>query len=159
MQLVQRAVLVSMLLVAGACSRVPWMSPRAEPQASESLYWSAVSQLDAANRQGSLDSALALLDSYLATALPQEHRAEALVLRQLARDAQQLARVQAALARGTYAETKPSTDTRPQTETKGVVRDEELVKEVQRLKEELAKANEELERIRKRLAPQKPAGR
>lgn len=148
------------LFVAGACAQLPnWMRPRAEPRPNEALYWNAVSQLDAANRQGSLDSALALLESYLGSGQTQDHRAEAVVLRQLARDAQQLAKVQAAPhSASTGPEARPSTDARPQTETKVVVRDEESVKEIQRLKEELAKANEELERIRKRLAPHKPPG-
>jgi hypothetical protein len=128
---------------------------------TEALYWNALGHLDAANKQASVDSALVYLDSYLVTGRNQTHRREALVLQQLARQSQQLARVQAALQHS-RAETKPDS-TAPaappaRTEADARRRDEETVKEIQRLKDELAKANEELDRIRKRLAAPKPPG-
>lgn len=116
---------------------------------SDSLYWKALTHLDAANQRGSTDSALKFLDAYLANGTQQKHRLEALTLRRLARDAMQLARVEAAL------QAKSAEPTRQAAEPSNR-RDEEAVKEIQRLKEELAKANEELERIRKRLAAPKP---
>jgi hypothetical protein len=129
---------------------------------AEELYWKAISHLDAANKQGSLDSALTFLESYLVSGRKQTHRREALVLQQLARQSLQLSRVQAALQLS-RAETRtdstapaaPPARTEPETRR----RDEEAVKEIQRLKDELAKANEELERIRKRLTAPKPPER
>ena len=121
-----------------------------EPAPSDSLYWKAVLHLDAMNQKGFTDSAIKFLDAYLARDTTQKHRLEALVLRRLARDASQLARVEAALQVARSAEPAKSSD------APAPRRDEELVKEVQRLKDELAKANEELERIKKRLAAPKP---
>lgn len=119
---------------------------------SDSLYWKAVLHLDAQNRKGSTDSAIKYLDAYLARDTTQQHRLEALILRRLARDAMQLARVEAALQQAKATEPARPTEPTPK-------RDEEMVKEIQRLKDELAKANEELERIKKRLAaPKPPAG-
>jgi hypothetical protein len=134
-----------------ACSHPPKFM-RAAPEApapSDSLYWKAVTHLDAANERGSTDSAVKFLDRYLANGTQQAHRLEALTLRRLARDAMQLSRVEAALQAKNAEPSRSSSDASPK-------RDEEAVKEIQRLKEELAKANEELERIRKRLATPKP---
>ena len=126
------------------------------PAGPDSLYWKALTHLDAANRTGSLDSAMALLDAYIAGHAIRPHRQEALVLRQLARDSRQLARVEGLLQQVRA----DSTSTRRATATEAELRkrDDEALKEIQRLKEELAKANEELERIRKRLAAPKPPG-
>ena len=118
---------------------------------ADSLYWNAVGNLDPANKNGTLDAGIASLDAYLASPGKLRHAEEASVLRSLARNAQQLARVEATLqTKVAAAETKPRTE--PDTKT----RDEDMVKEIQRLKDELAKANEELERIKKRLAAPKP---
>lgn len=121
------------------------------PVASDSLYWKALLHLDAQNQKGSTDSAIKYLDAYLARDTTQKHRLEALVLRRLARDAMQLARVEAALQVAKSAEPAKAADA-----AQAPRRDEELVKEIQRLKDELAKANAELERIKKRLAAPKP---
>ena len=121
----------------------------AERVQADSLYWSAVRNLDPSNRSGTLDSALTKLDAYLALPGEKEHEQEALVLRTLAKNSQQLARVQSALEQSRAADTK-----RAEPDSKG--RDEEMVREIQRLKEELGKANDELERIKKRLAAPKP---
>lgn len=146
-----RPILLFVVLVAAACrGGNPFrntLRPTADP---DSLYWRAVAQLDAANTNGSTDSAVHLLNAYLANGTVQKHRVEALTFRQLARDAQLLARVQAALS-------QQKTDT-VRIRAAAANRDEELMKEVQRLKDELAKANEELERIKKRLANPKPPG-
>ena len=151
--------LVVFLALAGslaACSQPLRIFRRPAPEAgSDSSYWRAVAHLDAANRQGSLDSAIAYLDAYLGN-LEAPRRREALVLRQLARDAKQLARVELALQQArsdsAQAPARANSDAEPRR------RDDEALKEIQRLKEELAKANEELERIRKRLANPKPPG-
>jgi hypothetical protein len=141
---------LSVVTVAAAC-RPPFMrrNLQPDPKAPDSLYWRALSQLDAANTNGSTDTALHYLNLYLADGTVQTHRVEATVLRQLTRDALLLARVQAALTTQQKTDTVRVQSTRP-------VRDEEALKEIQRLKDELAKANEELERIRKRLANPKP---
>jgi hypothetical protein len=138
-------------LVVGACSHPPAFLRRApaEPAPSDSLYWKALTHLDAANQRGSTDSAVKFLDIYLGNSTTQTHRLEALTLRRLARDAIQLSRVEAALQQAKSAEPVRAGEPAPK-------RDEEAVKEIQRLKDELAKANEELERIRKRLATPKP---
>jgi hypothetical protein len=133
------------LLVAAACR--PGMFGRSAPDplaSADSLYWRAIAHLDAANTSGSTDSAVHFLNEYLAVGTVQKHRVEATVFRQLARDALLLARVQAALS-----QQKPDTVKVPVTR---VARDEEALREIQRLKDQLARANEELERIRRRLA-------
>ena len=144
-----RPLVLFVVLVAVACrGGNPFrntLRPAADP---DSLYWKAVAHLDAANTNGSTDSAVHFLNLYLGNGTVQKHRVEALTFRQLARDAQLLARVQAALS-------QQKTDT-VRIRTAAPSRDEELVKEVQRLKDELAKANAELERIKKRLAQPKP---
>lgn len=142
--------LAASMAIAG-CSRKPGFLRRPSPerQPSDSLYWKAVLHLDALNQKGSNDSAIAYLDRYLSGDTSQTHRLEALVMRRLARDAMELAKVEAALRQAKSSEPAKQGEAGPR-------RDEEAVKEIQRLKEELAKANEELERIRKRLASPKP---
>jgi vacuolar-type H+-ATPase subunit I/STV1 len=127
---------------------------------ADSIYWAAVRQLDAANTRAALDSAIASLDAYLAYQVRLEHREEAQVLRRLTHDAQQLARVEGALqeARASAADSTARRTERGESQSRSRDRDEEMVKEIQRLKDELAKANAELDRIKKRLAapPTKP---
>jgi hypothetical protein len=119
-----------------------------EPAAVDATYWRAVLILSPSNQSRSIDTALTLLDAYLAAPKPLAHLDEAMALRDLAADAQGLAKVQAALrqARAANAD-QGNSDTRT---------GEEATKEVQRLRDELAAANAELERIRKRLANPKP---
>ena len=153
----RRAVLLALVCLVGACRHGSTLfgtssTPGVDP---DSLYWKAIFQLDAANKRGSLDSATTYLDAYLASGTAQPHRREAMVLRQLARDARQLARVQGALQQARA----DSADGRPRSDAESKRREDEAVKEIQRLKDELAKANEELDRIRKRLAPKPPTGR
>ena len=148
-----RTLLFGGLVLTVACSHVPRLLRRSEPSVGlDSLYWKAVGQLEGANKQAALDSALFNLDAYLGSGTEQAHRQEAIVLRQLARDSKQLARVEVALQQAR----SDTTHARPHSDGEVKRRDEEAVKEIQRLKDELAKANEELERIRKRLAAPKP---
>lgn len=144
-----RVALLALVCLAGGCRHGPALFRSDPPPQADSLYWQAIYQLDAANKLGSLDSATTYLEAYLASGSTQPHRREAMVLRQLARDARQLARVQGALQQSRA----DSADNRPRSDAESKRREDESVKEIQRLKEELAKANEELERIRKRLAP------
>jgi len=143
-------VFASLVALTSACTRAFVGREEPGPARSDSLYWKAVLHLDASNKYGTNDSALKYLDLYLAGDTAQRHRREALVLRRLAKDAMQLARVEAALQQAKSPEpARATTEPAPK-------RDEEAVKEIQRLKDELAKANEELERIKKRLASPKP---
>jgi hypothetical protein len=131
-----------------ALERYAMQHPRSA-DAVETLYWRAVIALDPSNQRGSIDTAAALLDEYLLSPLRLAHLSEATALRSLAREAAQLARVQQAL-RQARADARPSGDTsepRP---------GDEASREVQRLRDELAAAQAELERIRKRLANPRP---
>lgn len=156
-----RLFVLGVVLATSACSSTSRIfggsSPKADP---DSLYHRALHHLDPANRFGSLDSAVALLDNYLfATDANLRYRVEASAMRRLARDSQQLTRVQAALNQARTSQPAQTTaEARPRetAEAPRQARDEEAVKEIQRLKDELAKANAELERIRKRLATPKP---
>ncbi|HYC51394.1 MAG TPA: hypothetical protein VEB19_09835 [Gemmatimonadaceae bacterium] len=139
------------------CTRLPWARANNDATGIESIYWRAVGQLDTASTALSVESARALLDGYLSSTQKREHVREAMVLRRLTDASIQLAKVETSLrvsARTT--ENKPDApDTKRDAEPK---RDEEAVKEIQRLKDELSKANAELERIRRRLAnPKEPA--
>jgi TolA-binding protein len=114
----------------------------ASPEATEATYWRALYKLDAANPAAAPRDASVLLDSYLASGLG-AHRTEAQVLRHIA----------AALEARTLASSAatPALAEKPKTADEKA-KDEEL----QRVKDELAKANAELERIRRRLAQPKP---
>lgn len=134
-----------------ACAPGQWFRRGPTPnQAIEAQYARALQYLDPASASGSVDSAITYLDAYIAHAGYVQHRREAAALRRLASDAQQLAKVELALreARASASEPRPSSEP--------AARTEETVREVQRLRDELAKANAELERIRKRLATPKP---
>ena len=150
------AALVSAISLS-ACAHMPWSRHERET-GIESVYWRAVTQLDTATTIGSLESARALLDGYLSATQKRKNVPEARVLRRLAESSIQLTRVEASLratARSAEARAESTDTKRPDAEPK---RDEEAVKEIQRLKDELAKANAELERIRKRLAnPKEPS--
>lgn len=149
-----RLALAMFMLVTACAHGGPSFFGRPHQTTADSVYHVALTFLGAPMKPASLDSAIKYLDVYLATNNANAHRVEAAALRSLARDAQQLAKVEAALthARASATETKVA-DARP-ADTKP--REDESLKEIQRLKDELTKANEELERIRKRLASPKP---
>jgi hypothetical protein len=143
-----RAVSFAIVAVAlTACTRLPW-TREPQPNPDEGLYYRALTLLDSSATTPSLDSAVYYLDRYLASSYKQDHAWEAVVLRRLVVESLELRRVQVALQRDSG---RPSGR---RTETSGgeVVRSDDASREIQRLKEELAKANAELERIRKRLA-------
>ncbi len=111
-------------------------------EAADALYWRALYRLDPANPNASPREAVQLLDSYIATNSG-THKS----------DAQALRRVASALEARATASANSTTTSRieaPKSEDKS--KDEEL----QRVREELAKANAELERIKRRLAQPKP---
>ncbi len=121
--------------------------------ATESVYWQGVFRLDPSNRNGSLSVGLATLDAYIADPHPHDHAAEALTLRRVAAQldaANRLAASASVAARETTpsAPNRPSTESRPDQKTVDAGTDAEI----KRLKDELAKANAELERIKRRLA-------
>ena len=117
--------------------------------AVESAYWRGVLALEPANQDASAQVAIAFFDTYGKSAGALPHRLEADVLRHVAQKLQ-------SLSTPTVASTTPSGTTAPATASTPVdVKAKDA--EIQRLKDELAKANDELDRIKKRLtAPTKP---
>lgn len=127
-------------------------------EGTESLFWRAAFELDPTNRVGSSASALALLDAYISTAPTGAHRTEAMILRRITGRVDELTRLAAsamstaqdasaaaANANARAAEGKPDVSPKP---ADAAAQDAEI----KRLRDELAKANAELERIRRRLA-------
>ena len=109
------------------------------PEATEVPYWRAVLKLDPANPTAIRES-IATLESYLASSPTGVHRLEAETLRRLAVALEQRNAALAAIP--------PAVVPRPDDK----VREEEM----QRLRDELAAANAELDRIRRRLARPRP---
>jgi outer membrane protein assembly factor BamD (BamD/ComL family) len=129
----------------------------------EAVYWRALFRMDPSNHAESMPAAMAALDAYLADHRPRPHVAEATTLRRLAGQIDGLNR----LAAATVAEPKegaaapvPKTaagDLRTETAKSADVQANEA--EIRRLKDELAKANAELDRIKRRLAQPPPPQR
>jgi hypothetical protein len=118
--------------------------------AVESVFWQAMFRLDPSNRNGSLTVGLSTLDAYLANPGPHDHASEALTMRRVAAQLDAANRLAAsasvAVREPVAAPTKPTTETRSDQPPPGTDA------EIKRLKDELAKANAELERIKRRLA-------
>lgn len=114
-------------------------------EAVEAEYWRAVFMLDPANRNASLEAGIASLDKYLSATPAPPHQREATTLRRLASQFEAVSKLAAA-----------NTQTQTSNTRTVVVEDHTKDDEIQRLKNELAKANEELDRIKKRLATPKP---
>jgi hypothetical protein len=106
----------------------------ASAEANEVPYWRAVIKLDPGNPAGSHE-ALQLLDAYLADSSFRAHRLEATTLR----------RLQAALEQRTAALVAQAA--MPTVRPEDKARDDEIA----HLRDELAKANAELTRIKRRL--------
>jgi hypothetical protein len=133
------------------------------PEALETAYWRAVYRLDPSNRDLSVESSMALLDAYLADTRPHQHGAEARTLRRIAGELDRLNRLagNALAQQAKDATSTPSTRVgaaEPRPEGTRTAPDTAAQDEIRRLRDELAKANAELERIRRRLAqpPGKP---
>ena len=109
------------------------------PEAAEVPYWRAVLKLDPANPAGIRES-IALLETYLSTVPTGVHRVEAETLRRLGLALEQRNAALAAIP--------PAVVPRPDDKA----REEEL----QRLRDELAAANAELDRIRRRVSRPRP---
>jgi hypothetical protein len=114
------------------------------PENVEVAFWRALFKLDPANQTAGPRDAIALLDAYLSARQTVAHRGAATSLR----------RVAVALDRGPPAVAASPTSSPAATGAR--VDEKAYADEVQRLKEELAKANAELERIKRRVAPPKP---
>lgn len=127
-------------------------------EARESAFWRAAYQVDPANNLGSLETGVAALDAYLANEPEGWYRNEASILRRTALAAQGLAAGASrawAQTRDTVVVVTQSRDT-PSAQRS---RDEEIAElrsQLARSKTELAQANAELERIKKRLANPSP---
>jgi hypothetical protein len=133
-------------------------------EALETAYWRALFDLDPANHGASFASAMALLDAYLSERGPREHGAEAATLRRIAGHMDELNKLAAtALAEArdssaTARVTAPDSRADPRPPIAGDVSlPTPADAEIKRLKDELAKANAELERIRRRLAQPPPS--
>ncbi len=121
------------------------------PEASETAYWRAVYALDPSAQTPSLVGPMALLDGYIAGGPPRVHLSEATTLRRMANQLDALSKAAAANAQAAkISESRGEVVARPPDNSADSL-------EIKRLRDELAKAKEELERIRKRLAnPGKP---
>lgn len=104
-------------------------------EAAEIAFWRALYMIDPSNRNASMPEGIRAIDIYLATPNARWYKAQALVLKRTAQSVQALRLAQAA----------PRPASR---DTVFVSREEEIAS----LKDQLAKANAELERIKKRLA-------
>jgi len=117
--------------------------------AVESAYWRGVLALEPANQDGSPQVAIAFFETYgkAPGALP--HRVEADILRHVAQKILSLSATTVASSTSSGTPTTAAPPSAADLKAKDA--------EIQRLKDELAKANDELERIKKRLtAPTKP---
>ena len=118
------------------------------PEAVETSYWRAVFKLDPLNLTARPRDAAVLLDDYLNAPVTIAHRGAATTLRRAAmaldRPAQPIQPASSAASGSTAPAAAAPADAK--------ARDEEM----QRLKDELAKANAELERIKKRLSQPNP---
>jgi len=131
-------------------------------EALETAYWRAVFKLDPTNRNGSLPTALAELDGYLASNQRRDHIAEATTLRRVGGQLTELNKLAAdALTQAQTAKVTAATATAVAVDAKEakaatVDANADAQVEIKRLKDELAKANAELDRIRKRLSQPPP---
>jgi hypothetical protein len=113
---------------------------------TETLFWRGLYRLDPANRSADGHIATDLFGAYLRSEMPITHRSEAETLQRVAVHMETLREV---------TNPPPATTTSTSSDRTAELRARDA--EIQRLKDELAKANDELERIKKRLAvPTKP---
>jgi hypothetical protein len=138
--------------------------------AVESAYWRALFKMDPANHSASLNAAMASLDAYIADTTMREHVVEAISLRRVAGELESLNKLaMTALAQAKEAKASAASATAAAADARDAAAKDALAKsndvmvsassadEIKRLKDDLAKANAELERIRKRLSqPTKP---
>lgn len=121
------------------------------PESREATYWRAVFKLDPQNPSATPRGAIEDLDDYLADSSLALHRTEAEALRRLAVAVDSMSHT--SLLATTTLVVPPDTSATAQAHQHA----QELEKEVARLRDSLDKTSAELERIKKRLAPAKPA--
>jgi multidrug resistance efflux pump len=145
-------------------ARFATLYPRT-PQALETAFWRGLFKMDPTNPNTTLATAISLLDIYLEDARDSAHVAEARTMRRVAAKLEGLTRVaenavsEAREASNTAANAKAqAANANARAEAAKTEATPSSDAEIKRLKDELAKANAELERIRKRLTqpPQKP---
>ena len=123
-------------------------------EAASATVHRAIYMSDPANQTSTAHAATALLDSALATSLDSASRADVRAVRRITLALERAATLSAnagnASTSGNVSSSTPDNSASRTDDSKA--RDEE----VQRLKNELAKANAELERIKKRVAQPKP---
>lgn len=119
------------------------------PEALETTYWRALVQLDPANQSASVPGGIAELDQYLAGGPKVAHYEEAGTLRRLAMEVQAATR----LAATSLTTQTSQAHTAAQASS---MDDKARDAEIQRLKDALAKANDELDRIKRRLTTPTP---
>ena len=113
-------------------------------EAKDAWYWRALYRADPANRIVSSDGAVAVIDSALVLPLDSAQRANFQSLRRIALAQRAVAPAAATAAGAAASDSMPKSEDRASSD------------EVLRLRSELAKANAELERIKKRVAQPKP---
>jgi hypothetical protein len=132
-------------------------------EALEAEYWRALFKLDPSNHASSFSEAIASLDAYLADKRPRGHTQEAVTLRRVAGQMDGLNKL-AATALAQTREAPPAAnapkvggvDTKAAVAPDAAPANAAADAEIKRLKDELAKATAELERIRRRLAQPPP---
>lgn len=131
--------------------------------ALETAYWRAVFKMDPMNPRASMPGASSSLDAYLADTRPREHVVEATVLRRIAGQLDGLNRLAATAMTQAKDANSAATTAKAQAADANARADAAkeapaMEAEIKRLKDELAKANAELDRIRKRLSipPRRP---
>jgi hypothetical protein len=135
-------------------------------EAREAAYWRALFQVDPANTQASAADALRSLNQYFADGSTVDGYDEATVLRRVVQSTDSLersldqARRLIAEAQDAAAEPRPAAAAPAAAAERREPRDDRanrnLVEQVRRLRDELAKSNQELERVRRRLSEQRP---
>jgi hypothetical protein len=111
------------------------LKTKGTPQATEASFFRALYMVDPQNKTSSMDEGIRALNIYLSSSGEKPHKAEALILKRTAQTVQSLRTVAP----------PPKVVGR---DTVYVTREDEIAL----LKDQLAKANAELERIKKRLA-------
>jgi len=135
-------------------------------EALETTYWRALYKVDPSNRSSSIPTALASLDAYIADSRPRQHLAEATTLRRTAAQLDALNR--AALNASSQAKDAANAAAKADAKAADAKADAKAADanasatadakdvEIKKLRDDLAKANAELERIRKRLGTPPP---
>lgn len=118
------------------------------PEAPEATFYRALYRLDPANPAASAPEAIALIDTFLAMRIVSPHRTDAVALRRIALALAAKPEVVTVTVPRDATAVAPA----PQPRADTAAKDEEIAK----LRDELARANAELGRIRRRVATPKP---